>query len=213
MECKSRKGWTFQQLLSVLIETLWNVNWISVLLSLNTGSINRNIVECKSLTPTHQYQPCSGINRNIVECKFNYWWSYYHSTFVLIETLWNVNAAAISAWSSINGINRNIVECKFYNNAYTVYLAQVLIETLWNVNVNITENLCWENWVLIETLWNVNTEGEAIRRASRMVLIETLWNVNRGQVIATPVENIVLIETLWNVNERANPPAMLGRIV
>ena len=91
VECKSRKGWTFQQLLSVLIETLWNVNWISVLLSLNTGSINRNIVECKSLTPTHQYQPCSGINRNIVECKFNYWWSYYHSTFVLIETLWNVN--------------------------------------------------------------------------------------------------------------------------
>ena len=54
---------------------------------------------------------------------------------VLIETLWNVNNLAISAFTVLH---------------------QVLIETLWNVNYSGKEEAGNSRKVLIETLWNVN---------------------------------------------------------
>ena len=79
--------------ISVLIETLWNVNvqWIR-----SGGSqrkrFNRNIVECKYIAT---FPPDQRI------------------TEVLIETLWNVNSnrACIPDLTALC-FNRNIVECK-----------------------------------------------------------------------------------------------------
>ena len=57
-------------------------------------------------------------------------------SFVLIETLWNVNI-----------IKRCVLMCG----------ATVLIETLWNVNSEKDLFFVSPNIVLIETLWNVNS--------------------------------------------------------
>ena len=54
---------------SVLIETLWNVNFVLKLADLSEV----------------------GINRNIVECKFWFHFFKHPVAAVLIETLWNVN--------------------------------------------------------------------------------------------------------------------------
>ena len=55
-----------------------------------------------------------GINRNIVECKFRSSFRRHSFTFVLIETLWNVNCLFLLCfYRDRYRINRNIVECKF----------------------------------------------------------------------------------------------------
>ena len=97
-----------------LIETLWNVNAISVLdCAFNASRINRNIVECKfsslSLCSLHIFR----INRNIVECKLKSLLFIYLKPF---------------------RINRNIVECKSKYCSDSFCKQIELIETLWNVN-------------------------------------------------------------------------------
>ena len=54
--------------------------------------INRNIVECKSLSSPHAASMLLRINRNIVECK---------------------SESVLEKIDTSTGINRNIVECKF----------------------------------------------------------------------------------------------------
>ena len=77
---------------------------------------------------------CSRINRNIVECKAESTRPPCTSSWVLIETLWNVKSLTQrhSKLGQVR-INRNIVECKdgFTPNLDDVVI--VLIETLWNV--------------------------------------------------------------------------------
>ena len=75
------------------------------------------------------------INRNIVECKYSSYREHTALSFVLIETLWNVNHKG---------------RLLFFNRVI------VLIETLWNVNVFPTLLKKLDEFVLIETLWNVN---------------------------------------------------------
>ena len=97
----------------VLIETLWNVNFVLKLADLSEVDINRNIVECK------------------------FWFHFFKHPVaaVLIETLWNVNVKqSIIFNDSETGINRNIVECKYTTCKATYRTDNVLIETLWNVN-------------------------------------------------------------------------------
>ena len=120
-----------------LIETLWNVNAISVLdCAFNASRINRNIVECKfsslSLCSLHIFRinrnivECKlksllfiylkpfRINRNIVECKSKYCSDSFCKQIELIETLWNVNKFTNVKFDSNSWINRNIVECKWW---------------------------------------------------------------------------------------------------
>ena len=102
------------------------------------------------------------INRNIVECKEIHAYLKLQTSYVLIETLWNVKRANISdimawnevlietlwnvkdffrcGWCGITGINRNIVECKVLRAFNDVMNRQVLIETLWNVKI-------WKPWL------------------------------------------------------------------
>ena len=62
--------------------------------------------------------------------RYRLWLSY-----VLIETLWNVNV----------------------DEPYTGgQPSPVLIETLWNVNITYDSKFLLQTSVLIETLWNVN---------------------------------------------------------
>ena len=119
---------------SVLIETLWNVKVQRSDRGRGRPGFNRNIVECKG-TPycvdgtiavrfnrniveckviIHTFQNCVGccFNRNIVECKDVTRFRLLMSSFVLIETLWNVKGTKAPA---------------------SVLIVSVLIETLWNV--------------------------------------------------------------------------------
>ena len=78
-----------------------------------TSSFNRNIVECKVVTIYDPIMQQLGFNRNIVECKANTHGNCLESsTYVLIETLWNVKCDRM---------------------LYGVVRSPVLIETLWNV--------------------------------------------------------------------------------
>ena len=64
--------------MTVLIETLWNVNMYNGLKILESGeSINRNIVECKLGPAAPDHAVVVRINRNIVECKCTY--QLFHS--------------------------------------------------------------------------------------------------------------------------------------
>ena len=66
------------------------------MLLMGADSINRNIVECKvSHMPTVRMVE-QGINRNIVECKEIHAYLKLQTSYVLIETLWNVKRANIS---------------------------------------------------------------------------------------------------------------------
>ena len=69
VECKYRHYFSTVTRDAELIETLWNVNDISVIKLVTSRRINRNIVECKS-------KYCSDSFCKQIE---------------LIETLWNVN--------------------------------------------------------------------------------------------------------------------------
>ena len=93
MECKLGPAAPDHAVVVVLIETLWNVNFLQPLLK-------------------DQLFFC--INRNIVECKLPYATLQAKIKFVLIETLWNVNSTACREDTAApERINRNIVECKF----------------------------------------------------------------------------------------------------
>ena len=75
----------------VLIETLWNVKYISAAEYLrNVVRINRNIVECKGICQWVATSSTNSINRNIVECKERCVRVVLYAGPVLIETLWNV---------------------------------------------------------------------------------------------------------------------------
>ena len=65
--------------------------------SAGKGSINRNIVECKDKSVKRKMVTKWGINRNIVECKASLHGSAALKESVLIETLWNVKYAELSA--------------------------------------------------------------------------------------------------------------------
>ena len=79
------------ELVTVLIETLWNVKHDQYdSAGHGTASINRNIVECKE-----RQQPVRSVRLH-----------------VLIETLWNVKHYRIEYNILHLRINRNIVECK-----------------------------------------------------------------------------------------------------
>ena len=81
----------------VLIETLWNVNFVEKLsISLEPFGFNRNIVECKQERAAAEEEAFGSFNRNIVECKC-----------VSFEVGKNYDG----------GFNRNIVECKFYSES------------------------------------------------------------------------------------------------
>ena len=58
--------------------------------------INRNIVECKEITCLNFGWKVIRINRNIVECKEIHAYLKLQTSYVLIETLWNVKRANIS---------------------------------------------------------------------------------------------------------------------
>ena len=60
-------------------------------------SINRNIVECKGSEHTGSKWNVVSINRNIVECKVLCVDTLLLEKAVLIETLWNVKYAELSA--------------------------------------------------------------------------------------------------------------------
>ena len=74
VECKLSSCDLPSHWISVLIETLWNVNGC--------------------LHPGHPHR-CSRINRNIVECKWQCIDCCGRCRGVLIETLWNVNGSGI----------------------------------------------------------------------------------------------------------------------
>ena len=61
----------------------------------STG-INRNIVECKEKLGEKEQFEKNSINRNIVECKEIHAYLKLQTSYVLIETLWNVKRANIS---------------------------------------------------------------------------------------------------------------------
>ena len=65
--------------------------------SAGKGSINRNIVECKDKSVKRKMVTKWGINRNIVECKVLCVDTLLLEKAVLIETLWNVKYAELSA--------------------------------------------------------------------------------------------------------------------
>ena len=99
----------------VLIETLWNVNFLVLHMFLRPLKV---LIET-----LWNVNFC--LNSACVCC-----------LLVLIETLWNVNLNAESDRAEAPaGINRNIVECKFFLRWYLARSSRVLIETLWNVNV------------------------------------------------------------------------------
>ena len=69
VECKVQRITVKTCIVSVLIETLWNVmNYVIIIISNKGGCINRNIVECKDFCAKQFFKPAH----------------------VLIETLWNV---------------------------------------------------------------------------------------------------------------------------
>ena len=77
----------------VLIETYWNVNFVSALILKGTTlRLNRNILECKCLFRVCPKRLPIRLNRNILECK--------------LETAGEVLTLALS-------LNRNILECKY----------------------------------------------------------------------------------------------------
>ena len=94
MECKLEKVPTVIEVLTVLIETYWNVNNISEETMVGTISINRNILECKCII-RYRFDVMKkvlietywNVNINAYNLIWNEW-------FVLIETYWNVNALA-----------------------------------------------------------------------------------------------------------------------
>ena len=63
---------------------------------LDCTRINRNIVECKVNSNAAGRHGIRGINRNIVECKEIHAYLKLQTSYVLIETLWNVKRANIS---------------------------------------------------------------------------------------------------------------------
>ena len=81
----------------VLIETLWNVKTVTPQADMESvTSINRNIVECKVFLRWYLARSSRCINRNIVECKEIHAYLKLQTSYVLIETLWNVKRANIS---------------------------------------------------------------------------------------------------------------------
>ena len=117
VECKWQNGLQTLPEGLVLIETLWNVNYITCwVCQVWCFRINRNIVECKLHPGTLSKMLSYGINRNIVECKYD----------------------IIGGKSKVRSrINRNIVECKFLQSCHSSQSGHtVLIETLWNVNIS-----------------------------------------------------------------------------
>ena len=83
--------------LAVLIETLWNVKVIiNKVIPVYGRCINRNIVECKVVFVLSFLDVIFRINRNIVECKEIHAYLKLQTSYVLIETLWNVKRANIS---------------------------------------------------------------------------------------------------------------------
>ena len=80
--------------------------------SVKAASLNRNILECKSLFLITIIDAVCGLNRNILECKCGTMEQVCESPWVLIETYWNVNAMFSYSKVSQNSLNRNILECK-----------------------------------------------------------------------------------------------------
>ena len=117
--------------------------------------INRNIVECKALSPLRRRTCDDSINRNIVECKENTVFTGICAIFVLIETSWNVKVIFKSCIIFPSSINRNIVECKACLLPSIISKLAVLIETSWNVKHISRQAYKQQLAVLIETSWNV----------------------------------------------------------
>ena len=97
VECKGALGWIRVAATPVLIETLWNVKTVTPQADMESvTSINRNIVECKVFLRWYLARSSRCINRNIVECKEIHAYLKLQTSYVLIETLWNVKRANIS---------------------------------------------------------------------------------------------------------------------
>ena len=97
----------------VLIDTWWNVNHLSTLLSLlNNIGFNRYMVECKYVAYFIYDSRCSRFNRYMVECKYVLDRRYDTRGSVLIDTWWNVNKYDITIHAGHNSFNRYMVECK-----------------------------------------------------------------------------------------------------
>ena len=70
MECKDFLRSVFPVSEPDLIETLWNVKFLSSQFRKQPG-FNRDIVECKAVPETGRRAGGSRFNRDIVECKEN----------------------------------------------------------------------------------------------------------------------------------------------
>ena len=112
MECKVFNAISFDCVISVLIETLWNVKRVFLFITACLTGINRNIVECKGMKKAGYKVGIYCINRNIVECKDSFFDCPLVPLLVLIETLWNVKSVDHLQVDFSLRINRNIVECK-----------------------------------------------------------------------------------------------------
>ena len=119
----------------VLIETLWNVNTFRRSISASRRSINRNIMECKWVSPWRTWPSWERINRNIMECKFQKTiiksWNQMRINRNIMECKWWWVYFLPVPYRSIN---RNIMECKYQSQQKSETPHPVLIETLWNVN-------------------------------------------------------------------------------
>ena len=136
MECKCLTPAFCASIISVLIETYWNVNIRKTVKgTIDHPCLNRNILECKYSLIKYSHITSCGLNRNILECK------YESGTGIMIvipglnrnilECKWY---AACFITLLLSSLNRNILECKFDRGCVVSHRIGVLIETYWNVN-------------------------------------------------------------------------------
>ena len=93
VECESEYGGGYRGTNSVLIDTWWNVNIVTICRWLRAlSSFNRYMVECESRLRREHLISESGFNRYMVECECIFPAADRVQHRVLIDTWWNVNA-------------------------------------------------------------------------------------------------------------------------
>ena len=113
MECKCCSLALLYYSAPELIDTLWNVNELSLLVAVLGFRINRYIMECKFFHTCNFSFGLRWINRYIMECKYIpfeklYWPSAGINRYIM-ECKYKEMRQGINTKS---GINRYIMECK-----------------------------------------------------------------------------------------------------
>ena len=126
MECKLISYKIPPEHLCELIDTLWNVNFLRVLL---LRSWSDELIDTLW-------------NVNSIPEGFS-----FTLLFELIDTLWNVNWLIRAFFQLLFRINRYIMECKFVSSYPIPSMCPELIDTLWNVNLvsALCHSLYWWN--------------------------------------------------------------------